>query len=244
MSRTIYTPCHITIFNLFLLSYYINFKRLLIFQQLLHCPNQYWKTIQTWVYTVWQACSLDYSLLTPRWISFLCTKLASGSKRIHTSEIWRTGAGNKPLWVLLVIISSNDLMPVAERCALWYVLLDLSCCCEWVKRQNLSLSEKSKLFPKSPWIKPGSWSRRADQRDHLVFSLLDFCMPALRMACCIFTFKFILVSRIWMKQYDNVYLASHIFLCENRSLKQIIQGQIVFFLFFFYLCLSWSLQIS
>lgn len=29
MSRTIYTPCHITIFNLFLLSYYISFKRLL-----------------------------------------------------------------------------------------------------------------------------------------------------------------------------------------------------------------------
>lgn len=157
MSRTIYTPCHITIFNLFLLSYYISFKRLLIFQQLLHCPNQYWKNVQHWEYTVCQACSLDYSLLTPRWVSFLCTKLASGSNRTHMSEIWRNRAGNQ-LWLLLVIVSSNNLMPMA---LLTYIVVCIVRC--------IMLSEKSKLVPKSLWINPESWSWSSRSERSLCF---------------------------------------------------------------------------
>ena len=199
MSRTIYTPCHITIFNLFLLSYYISFKRLLIFQQLLHCPNQYWKNIQYWVYTICQACSLAYSPFTPRWVSFLCTRLASGSNRTCMSEIWRNRAGKQQLWLLLVIISSNDLMPMA---LLTYIVVCIVRCimlfwmskgAEFVpqKKTNCSLSHHESTLNHGLEV--------ADQRDHFGFYLLDFCMPTLRMAHCIFNLKFLLVSRIWRK---------------------------------------------
>lgn len=123
---------------------------------------------------------------------------------------------------------------------LWYVLLDVSSYAVWVERQNSCLIENRSLNNHESSLNhdPEAANQIGCTLLFYLPGFLSFCMPTLRMAHCVFSLQFSLVSRTWTKWNCPLYLISNKYLWEIYSLKQILQAQA------FLLYLSWLLHIS
>lgn len=104
---------------------------------------------------------------------------------------------------------------------LWYVLLDVSSYAVWVERQNSCLIENRSLNNHESSLNhdPEAANQIGCTLLFYLPGFLSFCMPTLRMAHCVFSLQFSLVSRTWTKWNCPLYLISNKYLWEIYSLK-------------------------